>query len=87
MAILIFPIGVLLGWLVRPPRRAAALTAAVGLGGLVFFVVLGLSTEGVSPIEAGVLVFGTPIASALAFKTGNWRLARATTRDSAAQRR
>jgi hypothetical protein len=46
MAILIFPIAVLLGWLIRPPRRAAVVTAAVGLGGLVFFVVLGLNSGG-----------------------------------------
>ena len=79
MAILIFPIGVLLGWLVRPPRRAAAVTAAVGLGGLVFFVLLGLNSEGVSPIETVVLVLGTPIAAVLAFKVSKWRLARPAT--------
>jgi hypothetical protein len=80
MAILIFPIGVLVGWLIRPPRRAAAVTAAAGLGGLAFFVVLGLNSEGVSPIETAVLVLGTPIAAALAFKISKWRLGRASTR-------
>jgi drug/metabolite transporter (DMT)-like permease len=80
MAILIFPIGLLLGWLIRPPRRAAAATAAVGLGGLIFFVVLGLnSDEGVSPIETALLVLGTPIAAALAYKLSRRRLRGAAT--------
>ena len=79
MAIPIFPIGVLLGWLIRPPGRAAVATAAVGLAGLVFFVVLGLNSEGVSPIETVVLVLGTPIAAALAFKVSKWRVAREAT--------
>lgn len=76
MAILIFPIGALLGWFVRAPRRAAALTAAAGLAGLVLFVVLGLATEGVSPIESGILLLGTPIAAALAFRISTWRSSR-----------
>jgi hypothetical protein len=80
MAILIFPIGVVLGWFIRPPRRAAAVTAAVGLGGLVFFVVLGLTESGVSPFETAVLVLGTPISAALAFKVAEWRLSRGATR-------
>jgi hypothetical protein len=79
MAILIFPIAVVLGMLIRPPRRAAAVTAAVGLGGLIFFLVLGFNSEGVSPIETAILVLGTPIAAALAFKISDWRLARAAT--------
>jgi ABC-type proline/glycine betaine transport system permease subunit len=87
MAILIFPIGVLLGWFIRPPRRAAVVTAAVGLGGLGFFVVLGLNTEGVSPIEMAVLVLGTPVAAVLAFNVSKWRLARAATSVRAVDRR
>ena len=79
MAVLIFPIGLLLGWLIRPPRRAAAVTAAVGIAGLAFFVILGLNSEGVSPIEIAVLVLGTPIAAALAFKVSERRLARTAT--------
>lgn len=79
MAVLIFPIGLLLGWLIRPPRRAAAVTAAVGIGGLAFVVILGLNSEGVSPIETVVLVLGTPIAAALAFKVSERRLTPAAT--------
>ena len=80
MALLIFPIGALLGWLVRAPKRAAALTVAAGLSGLVLFVVLGSSTGGVSPIESAILLLGTPLAAVLAFQISRWRSSRRSIR-------
>ena len=80
MAILIFAIGLVLGWFIRPPRRAAAVTTAVGLGALAVLLGLTLTGAQVSPLEALVLVFGTPIAALMAFKVAQWRLSRRTTR-------
>jgi hypothetical protein len=79
MAILIFAIGAVLGWFIRPPMRAAAVTTAVGLGALAVLGVLALTGAEVSPLEALVLVFGTPIAAVLAFRVAQWRLSRRTT--------
>jgi hypothetical protein len=79
MAILIFAVGVVLGWFIRPPRRAAVLTTTVGLGALAVLGVLALTGAEVSPFEALVLVLGTPIAAVLAFKVAQWRLSRRTT--------
>lgn len=76
MALLIFLIGVVFGWLVRPPSRAAAVTVAVGLAALVALGGLWLSDVQVSPLETVVLIIGTPIAAAVAFKLSEWRLAR-----------
>lgn len=80
MAILIFPIGVVLGWLIRPPGRAAAATGAVGVAALVVLGVLSLTGAEVSPLETLVLLLGTPIAAVLAFQVARWRLSRRTTR-------
>jgi hypothetical protein len=77
MAILIFPIGVVLGWFIRPPGRAAAVTTAVGLGALAVLGVLWLTGAEVSPFETLGLVLGTPIAAGLAFQVARWRLSRA----------
>src|SRR5688500_2961313 len=74
MALLIFPIGVVLGWFIRPPGRAAAVSAAVGLGALVVLGILSLTGAEVSPLEALVLVVGTPIAAVLAFRVARWRM-------------
>jgi hypothetical protein len=76
MALLILPIGVALGWFIRPPRRAAGFTVAVGLAGLAVLLISWLSGAQVSPLETVVLVIGTPIAAALAFKVAQWRLSR-----------
>ena len=73
MAILIFPIAVALGWLLRPPRRAAAVTTAVGVGALVVLVVLWLAGAEVSPLETIVLAIGTPISAGLAHAIATWR--------------
>ena len=78
MAILIFPIGVLLGWFIRPPRRAAVVTAAVGVVALVALAILWSTGAEVSPIETVVLAMGTPVAAFLAFKVAEWRLSRRT---------
>ena len=62
MAFLVFPIGALLGWFVRPPRRAAVATSVVGLGALAVLVALWSNGAEVSPLETLVLVVGTPIS-------------------------
>lgn len=74
MAILIFPIGVVLGWLIRPPGRAAAATAAIGLTALAVLVVLWSTGAEVSPLETLVLAVGTPISAALSLRIARWRL-------------
>ena len=76
MAILIFPIAVVLGWLIRSPRRAAIVTAALGLGALVVLVCLSVAGAEVSPIEMAVLALGTPLSAALAHAIAKWRDAR-----------
>jgi hypothetical protein len=47
MALLIFPVGLLLGFLVPPPRLAAGATGAIGLAALVGL--LGIAGTGASP--------------------------------------
>ena len=74
MALLIFPIGAVLGWFILPPRRAAMVTVTVGVVALAVLVALWASGAGVSPLETVVLIIGTPISAALAFKVSNWRL-------------
>ena len=79
MALLIIPIGVLLGWLVRPPQRAAWVTVAIGSVALVVLLALWIGGAEVSPIETAVLVVGTPLAAWLAFRTATWRRVRRRT--------
>ena len=76
MALLIFPIGVLLGWFIRPPARAAWVTAFVGVGALSVLGVLWLRGVEVSPLETLVLVVGTPLAALIALKVAQRRMAR-----------
>ena len=78
MALLILPIGVLLGWFVRPPRRAAIVTAVVGGIALVGMVVLIAAGTGASPLETLVLAVGTPIASWIAFAVARRQASRHT---------
>ncbi|NUR05982.1 MAG: hypothetical protein HOQ45_03105 [Nocardioidaceae bacterium] len=78
MAILIFPIGLVLGWLIRPPHRAAVVTAGLGGIALAVLVVLLVAGVDVSPLETLVLLFGTPIAAVSAFHVSRWRLTRTT---------
>lgn len=78
MALLILPIGVLVGWFVRPPRRAAIVTAVVGGIALVGMVVLIAAGTGASPLETLVLAVGTPIASWIAFAVARRRASRHT---------
>jgi hypothetical protein len=80
MALLIFPVGVLLGWFIDSPKRAAAVTGAVGLAALVLYLGLGLAGVEVSPIEAVVLLCGTPIAAFLASRVARWRVSRRSIR-------
>jgi hypothetical protein len=83
VALLIFPIGIVLGWFVRPPRRAAVATQAVGFGALVVLSLLwGFGDVVVSPLETLVLVFGTPLAGVLASSVARWRLYRRRPVDS-----
>ena len=79
MALLIVPIGVLLGWLVRPPQRAAWATVAVGAVALAVLIGLGIGGAEVSPIETAVLVVGTPLAAWLAYRIAVWRRGRRRT--------
>ena len=81
MAILIFAIGAVLGWFVRPPSRAAAVTGAVGFGALAVLVALWATGAEVSPLETLVVVLGTPIAATLAFKVSQGRQSRRTARE------
>ena len=77
MAFSIFLIGAVLGWLVRPPNRAAAVTVVVGLALLILYLVLGWVADlVVSPLETIVLLLGTPLAAALARRVGRWRASR-----------
>jgi hypothetical protein len=77
VALLIVPLGILLGWFVRPPRRAASATHAVGFGGFVVLSLLwGFTGVEVSPWEAMVLLVGTPLAGALASSVARWRVSR-----------
>lgn len=78
MALLIFPIGVLLGWFIRQPRRAAIVTAVVGGIALVGMVVLIAAGTGASPLETLVLAVGTPTSSWIAFAVARHRASRHT---------
>jgi len=79
MALLIFPIGILLGWVLRPPRRAAVATQTVGFGVLVVLSLLwGFAGVQVSPWESLVLVVATPLAGLLASWVARWRLSRSS---------
>lgn len=80
MSLLIFPLAAVLGWFIQPPGRAAAVTAAIGLGALVLYLGLGLAGVVVSPLESIVLLLGTPLGALLAFRVAQWRLSRRTTR-------
>ena len=81
MALLIFLIGTILGWFVHPPKRAAAATVAAGLAFLIIYLVIGLSDLVVSPLETIVLLLGTPLAAALAFRLARWRASQQTIRE------
>jgi hypothetical protein len=76
MALLILPIGVALGWFLRSPKRAAVVTAAVGVVALVVFGVLALSGAEVSPLETIALVICTPLATFLSVRVARWRISR-----------
>ena len=78
MALLIFPLGILLGWLVRPPRRAEVATYVLGFGAFMVLSLLWAFIGGfmVSPLDGLVLLFGTPLAGALASWVARWRLSR-----------
>lgn len=79
MALLIFPIGIVLGWFMCPPRRAEVATYAVGFGAFVLVSLLWAGSSGrleVSPWETVVLLFGTPVAGTLAAWVARWRFSR-----------
>lgn len=78
MSLLIFPIAVVLGWFIRPPAHAAAMTVAVAVAALVPLFAMSVSGApwgGVSLIEiAFFLIVGTPLAAWMSFKVSQWRL-------------
>lgn len=77
MALLIIPLGVVLGWFLRPPRRAVVATQSVGFGAFVVLSLLwGFTAVAVNPFEPVVLLVGTPFAGALASWISRWRLLR-----------
>ena len=73
MALLIFPIGLLAGWLLRSPKWAAAVTLAIGVAALVVLWLLWWGGAMVSPLETLVLAFGTPLSATLAYRVSGWR--------------
>jgi surfactin synthase thioesterase subunit len=79
MALLIFPLAVVLGWFIHPPGRAAAVTAAIGLGALILYLGVGWTGVVVSPLESVVLLFGTPLGAFVAFRVAQWRVSRRST--------
>ena len=86
MALLIFPLGIVLGWFLRPPHRAAAATQSVGFGAFVVLSLLwGFTGVEVSPLEPVVLVFGTPLAGFLASWVSRRRLSRRPPPDEEAE--
>jgi hypothetical protein len=87
VALLIFPLGIVLGWFVRPPRRAAVATQGVGFCAFVALSFLwGFSGVEVSPLEPIVLLLGTPFAGVMASSVGRWRLSRRPPADGEAGR-
>lgn len=83
MALLIVPVGIVLGWFVRPPRRAAVATQTVGFGAFVLLsLVWGFTDIEVSPVEPLILLVGTPLAGAIASTVARWRLSRRSPDDA-----
>ena len=80
MTLLILPIGVALGWFLRPPRRAAVVTVGVGVAALVVLGILALTGAEVSPLETIALIICTPLATFLAVKVARWRMSRGSAR-------
>ncbi len=77
MALLIIPLGIVLGWFLSPPHRAAVVTQSVGFGAFVALSLLwGFTSVEVNPLEPIVLLFGTPFAGVLASWVSRWRLSR-----------
>lgn len=76
MALLIIPIGAVLGWFVRPPSRAAGVTVAVGVVALVVLAILWVGGAEVSPVETLFLIVGTPPSALMAFKIAERRRSR-----------
>ena len=73
MALLIFPVGLLAGWILQAPRWAATVTAVIGVATLVVLWFLSLSGAMISPLETLVLVAGTPLSATLAYRIARWR--------------
>jgi len=78
VALLIFPLGILMGWFVHPPHRAEVATYAAGFGAFMVVSLLWafIGDFVVRPFDGFVLLFGTPLAGALASWVARWRLSR-----------
>jgi hypothetical protein len=84
VALVIFPVGILVGWFVHPPRRAATATHTLGFGAFVVLSLLwGFTSVELDLFEPVILLVGTPLAGALASTVSRWRLSR---RDSMTRR-
>jgi hypothetical protein len=84
VALLIIPLGILLGWFLRPPHRAAVATQSVGFSAFIALSLLwGFTGVEVNPLEPILLLVGTPFAGALASWVSKWRLARRPPPDNA----
>ena len=62
MALLVLPLGFVLGLILADAFWAAIVTAVVGLAALLVLLILAMSGIEVSPLEVLTLLIGTPIA-------------------------
>jgi len=66
MAILVLPLGLIIGLIVGDERRARIATLVVGLATFLALAIIAIAGVEVSPLEVLVLLVGTPIAMWLA---------------------
>jgi hypothetical protein len=66
MALLMLPLGLIIGLIVADEIRAFIVTLVIGLTAVSVLFIVALAGVEVSPLEVGVLLVGTPIAMWLA---------------------
>ncbi len=66
MALLILPIGLVLGWILGKARLAAIVTLVIGAAALVAYLISGTQGVEVSPWETVILIVFLPVAMWLA---------------------